>query len=263
MSKRVIKAISLILATVLICSVLTGCNALDTLRDTHAKLDNEGNIVYKGNTYMRIDASSNKYFSPNAEHYLVATEPDVPLLLSYFLNTYMGYITDDDIIMVLGPGMMSADYSDDIFYCREDKYKEVKKKLSQEFLPEVYGYSYYYYDDNGDEVSGVYTFTKEQTKAMKEVIASPALEDKELFYSDDYVDIYEATEDLLFKKEALRLFYSDEGYFVENGDNEYSVHAVPEEMTDIFDEILETQRLSDEYWGSEYEFYYDIDEDEI
>ncbi len=242
--KRSLKAITLILSFILLCTLFTGCNELDELKDSHAVLNNDGSITYKGSNYLRIDLKPNSNFSPYVHARIRVTEPDVPVLLSQSESVYVGAVTDDGSMMSLNECHWFEDMEGNFFYCREDRYEEVTEKLESEIIPEVYCYRFIYYEENADEIPGTYILTEEQMATVDSILGTQADMRLDTTDADSFVTLYQGTEDQIFMYEKAMIFHVYDDYIVTDSEN-HVTHKVPEELTPVFDEIMEQQYLAD------------------
>ncbi len=238
--KKSLKIITFILSLVLLCSVLTGCNMLDELKEAHALINADRSVItYKGNLYIPIE-ETHPYFNPLTEQSINVTEEDVPVLLSQAHNVYVGQITADGSVMSLNTYYWSDTYEDNFYFCREDRYEEINEILKTEPTAEVYFYSYWGYDENDDEQKGDYYLTEKQISAIEEIMATEGKKVSETnsYVVDASVYVYAATEDMIFRWQELFIYQKDGIYFIEETGDVPSCYTVPEEYNGIFDEIL-------------------------
>ena len=238
--KKLLKIITFILSLVLLCSVFTGCNMLDNLKEAHALINEEKTIItYKGNTYLPIE-ETHPYFNPLTEQNINVTEKDVPVLLSQSYNVYVGEITDDGSVMSLNTFYWSAEYTDNVYFCREDRYDEIVKMQQQDPIFDTYYYSYFGYNDEDKYVDENYIFTDEQREAVGKIMTTvePAYTSTNEYIADSHIFVVEATKDMVFRHERLFIYKNGGKYIIEDYDDSNACYIVPEEYNEIFDEIM-------------------------
>lgn len=238
--KRLLKATTLILSISLLCSLFAGCNALDEKKAQHAIMTDNGNVTYGGSTYLPLEVINSKHFNPTTlTETVYVTEPDVPVLLSGVFSEYYGEITADGSVMKLYSTSLE-DYTRTILYfCREDRYEEITEKLEAEKVSEVYSYTYGYYNEDYEHVSAIYFLTEEEMEAVDRVLNTQAEYRKTIEQSFCCADICQGTEDQVFMYDKAKLYLVGDTYWLKNMDGDYVTHEVPEELTPLFDKMLE------------------------
>ncbi len=238
--KKALKAISLILSVMLICTAFTGCNMLDDLKGSHALINKDRNeITYMGYTYIPIEVNDSR-FNPLTEQPINVTEEDVPVLLSQANTVYVGQITADGSVMSLNTYYWSENYDDNFYFCREDRYDEINEVLETEPTAYMYFYSYWGFDEDGNEISGDYHLTEEQISVINEIkaTAEKKVSETNSFVTEGSVYVYAATEDMIFRWMELFIYKIDGIYFMKEETDVAYCYTVPEEYNPIFDEIL-------------------------
>ncbi|MBQ3183897.1 MAG: hypothetical protein IJB57_09545 [Clostridia bacterium] len=244
--KRLLKTITIILSLILLCSLFTGCNELDEMKAQHAILNEDGNVIFNGSTYLPLETINSNNFNPNTVSETVyVTEEDVPVLLSNLFSDYYGDITADGSVMKLYSSSL-RDYPPTIMYfCREDRYDEVSAKAKdEEIVAEVYTYSYGYYDDNGNHASAIYMLTEEEMDAVDRVLNTQV---KYRVSFDERLccaEICQGTRDQVFMYEKANLYLVDGTYWLKDMDGDYVTHEVPEELTALFDKMMEPKLIA-------------------
>ena len=253
--KKLIRITALILSVLLLCAVFTGCDELDRMKKAHAVKNENGNILLNGNEYKQVSfASRTSLFNfdlvPCSEIYV--TEPDVPVLLSEGFYEYFGDVSEDGKYLYI----YNVDYNS-VPYCRTDEYDNLIERLEAPFEPEVLAYPYSYYDyDNDEEINGSYVLTEDEQKAVEQVMLS--VEPVQLegygyseYDADDYIYIYECSEDLIFNRIAMILEVKNGRYAVATdiGGGITEVRRVPDELFKVFQNIM----AQNYYYTSDYE----------
>lgn len=239
----------MILSVLLLCSVFTGCNRLDEMRQAHATKNEDGNIVLNGNEYKYVPFASrtslfNFDLAPSSDIYV--TEPDVPVLLSENFYENFGAVSEDGKYLYI----YNVDYNS-VPYCRADEYDNLIERLEAPFEPEVLAYPYSYYDyDNGEEINGTYVLTEDEQKAVESVMLSVEpvqLENYSEYNADDYIYIYECSEDLIFNRKVLTIEIKGGRYAVATdiGNGITEVRRVPAELSKVFQNIMAQNYCAD------------------
>lgn len=123
--KKYAKIIALILSVFTLCTILCSCDALDEMRSKHALWQEDGTILYNGNTYVKIENYSNLNYELSTSTVYV-TKENVPTLLSSKFGSYCR-ITKDNVII----------YGDEGLYVLKEQYdqinEEAQKAINGEF----------------------------------------------------------------------------------------------------------------------------------
>ena len=137
------RALSVLLVLMLLVS-LSGCDALDMMRQAQAYYGENGEILHNGTTYKRLPewGDLNPGYGYYDENYVNVTEPDVPVLLS-------GLICLEELILSNDKNFLIS-INDNNLYCREELYDSVCERIHQGFAAEVVCYYYYVYDEQTD-----------------------------------------------------------------------------------------------------------------
>ena len=250
--KKLIRITALMLSVLLLCSVFTGCDELDRMRNAHAVKKENGNILLNGNEYKYVTFASRTSlfnFDLVASSEIYVTEPDVPVLLSESFYEYYGDVSEN------GKYLYIYDESYDSVYCRTDEYDNLTERLEAAFEPEVLAYPYYHYDyDNGEDIYGSYVLTEDEQKAVESVMLSVEpvqLDDYSEYNADDYIYIYECSEDLIFNRIVMTLEVKSGRYALATdiGGGITEVRRVPDELFGVFQKIM----AQNYYYTSDYE----------
>lgn len=234
-----------VLLIVLLCLSLTGCKALDELRQKQGYWQEDGTILWNDVVYKRLETGNTVLNIDETEDVSVnVTKPDVPVLLSDMFG---------DILWAHTDGMFLVDWGDDSIYCRQDSYDAVAARIALGFTLDTLCYDYYFYDPNTDEeYNYTYTLTDAQKKELLELYetAVPVVMEEGMYLSYDYTaSLYGCSEDGLLKKDMFYIMQTGEQYYMEDADNTYSV---PKEHNPLFAEIMacaiEECESLDMYW---------------
>ena len=253
--KKNTKFLVLLLALLMMCLCLTGCDELDYMRESQAFWTVDGNtdsITFDGVEYKRLDATNppNPMYNSNYTDAVFVTDSDVPVLLSRDYCVSLNISEDKNFIY----GYVFDDYTNEVYgvydgdgreavYCKADIYDEVMEKINEGIKYTNYGFGYSYWDDEKNEdVWEYYYMNDTETKALNKVFEDPKL----LTY--DEVDTYEYITD--FNKVSDDKYFGQGGYIIySDGRDSYYIgkysetleeevyYAVPEELNDTFREI--------------------------
>ena len=241
--KKMRKLLSVFCMLCLMIPMLCGCMALDHMREFQAYYDSEGNILWNGTVYKKLPAG--EYFCPETEDDQIAvTEEDVPVLLKDFFAEDRLYASEDKMILESYYG----DYEGTQYYCREDQYEALSKRLQAPFRPEMVCYAYWRFDmEESTYVEEIYRLSDAQwdvlQKILEHVEPMEVGEGWQLSY-DQSITLEECSEDRLFCREFLDLMCCGETYYLRlNTGRESFVYQVPEEAAPHVAEIMEAELL--------------------
>lgn len=257
--KRIGQRVISVLLVFCLCAGLTGCGALDEARARHAKWSETGSVLHGETEYLLIEGS--EYLYPSIDYLgnpLRVTEPDVPVLLSFFLQ---------ELFYSSADGIFLESFETGLLYCRADRYAEVTQKLQDGFDTVGYCYDYYMYDEESyDYVEHTYCLTDEEAAAVDAVLATgtatviPAVAEVAYDYG---VELMSCDESMLFRRYLLDVCSIDGVYHLIGADgNDHWSIPVPVSYTAVFDSMLKAPREQYEKEESWYEDDYDEDYDE-
>ena len=216
---------------------LAGCDALDEMRANQAFLQDDGSILWGGNTYKQLPA--NDYFQPPmSNRNIVLTNKDVPVLLSNFQAiTYM-LVSEDQVLLNNHQG----------YYCREDQYDAYVQRLTQPFEAEELCFQYGYYDyETGEYIEAFYTLTDIQSAAIGQVLAEVEpwlLEEEYHGISGETFLIEESTKDHLMRRPYAELVIEGLSiYLLVDVGNSHHVYTVPDTLRPVFLSITNAYSL--------------------
>ena len=170
----------------IICSLLTGCDALDEMREHHATWTVAGktdSITYKGVEYKQIVASP----LPDPMYMrtydtICVTEPDVPVLLSESRAVVLDISDNENFIS----GALFDDYTAEydinsdykyeysyeeptpVLYCKTDIYDNVMTEINEGIEYTSYGFEHVT-GDLGDRKTELYRLTDEETSVINDI----------------------------------------------------------------------------------------------
>lgn len=249
--KRIVKVIALISVICIIVTMFSGCNLISELRENRVFLNENGDLVHKDAVYKKLENSDELHFEYNYadERTYYVLKKDEPILYGPLSSRFCDISADKIFI----------DYYDEGIYCREDKYEYVKERIKKGFIPEKYIYTY---DVEIDSDGWFDSFTYEtkihymtdfDMKIINEIFAhSRVLSNSSDFgYNNDYwVEIYECSEDLLFRRQSFDILSLDGKYYLQKWyNNEVLVYEVPKAHNKTFEKIIK------DYVDSENLFY--------
>ena len=234
----------LALATVL-CLSLCGCDELETMRAEHGVWQEDGSILWNGAVYRKLETtlSMGEFDFTYSYVTIYVTEPDVPVLLSTMFGEGMD-VSADGIILEHYDYWRDEDRT--TWYCREDVYDEMVKKLENGVTLNTYCYYYWDYDR---EKSVPYYLTEEQANTMHRILAtadpvSSADFDEPI---EDELYLYVTDENRMFEQGTGKwLCITQSCYCISSYDE---IYAVPMEYNAIFDAIWKA--YNDSYYGLE------------
>lgn len=257
--KKILRIFTLATILLLQCFLLSGCDALDELREKQAYYTEDRKIVYNDAVFVLLP--ENELLQPvydySADCQLNITGKDVPVLLSSMLSERTLYMTEDGIFL--------CGYDDtrngNIVYCREDKYDEIVARMKEEFKPTKACYFYNIYDTETYENSGGhYVLSDEEFSAVKEVMITTTASNlpSNAYIEYDYtISLELCSEDLLFRKYAMDISLLDNQYYIiyHSEDDTTSIYTVPDSYNEIFSNILKDGMEAEINYHMEYEDY--------
>lgn len=235
------RALTLTLCLLLI-GVLSGCDALDEMRENQAFVRSDAEILWKGSIYKLLP--SNDYFYPpiSGRHSVCLTEEDVPVLLSDTITkSYLG-VSDDEALL--------RDYASQITYCRQDKYDTYAARLQQPFAAEELCFQYGHYDYEKDAyVEGFHTLTEKQAAAIDQVLkeVTPwSLAEYVNGFSGWSIMVQESSKDHLMRRNHVEIVVEGlSAYLLEDTGKDTMVYTVPDALRPVF---IELTNLYDNAW---------------
>ena len=245
--KKTIKTIALILIISIVGVLLCGCNALDELRKSQAFFTEDGKILYGETEYLPLPECEELQPITDEEKYINVTAKDVPVLLSvYFTNSYC--LSQD------GNFIVDNISEESIVYCRSDIYGSTLERIENGFIPTDYYYCYLDYNayDDYESYMKYYYLTKEQKSAIDTVLSSGVPEHlpEIVEITSEYSVLINATSsDKVFSKYACDLCFNENKYYIAvYKDNETFMYHVPDNMSEIFSDIMKKYIDSENYW---------------
>lgn len=271
--KKVTKLFALIVAILMMCLCLSGCDELDDLRKHHAKFvkaDDYSAVTLNGQLYKRISGDItdlNPLYNSKNYEVISLTNPDVPVLLSDYYGDYLdisdngifmyGYINEDGYYYDSITGYTGKSF--EVLYCREDKYEEVTQVIDDGIEYTKYGYGYWTYEEDDsdsiemydyayeyeDDEFNYYLLSEEECDTINEIIKTtePVI-NAETPYDEYYVVMLDnISEDGYFAKESYEIYIDASRNYSLNlysyVTDEYKTYYVDEKYNDIMDKIVE------------------------
>ena len=230
---KLIKIFCVTLASLLICTSMTGCKALENMRQKQGFWDNDGNIILNGKKYIELNDAKylklTNYDFDLRKDTVYVTKPDVPVLLSGIVGeSFEKY--NKGMFLVSGKT-----------YCREDKYDEITAIQENSQIFEEYCYTIWL---NG-EIKEV-LFEGDEKSAIDYVIknVTPEHSSSSADFGTEYTAPFSAvSKDKIFGCEYF-LSRKDGKYFIENGDD-MLLYTVPENYNSVMETIWNRIREND------------------
>lgn len=247
--KKTMRILSLLMVLVL-CLSFCGCSALDELRQSRASITPEGIIRLRdGSEYKQLPECEELTPSFEDLDMVYVAEEELPLLLTVFSD--IAFYKSDDGIFLESQNEEFGTFG--TYYCRTDVYDTMLERINNGFTPEVYGYWYYDYEQ-GEQM--FYTLTPTQVDAVLEVCSTQASERLPDMASLDYeymAEIVSCTKDRLFVRDMVSVCFVNETYYVVEYDFDGTVlYRVPDHLTRVFAEILQTLVDGVSYWEDDW-----------
>lgn len=276
--KKATKLFALIVAILMMCLCLSGCDELDDLRTHHAKFvkaDDYSAVTLNGQLYKRISGDItdlNPLYNSRNYEVISLTNPDVPVLLSDYYGDYLdisdsgifmyGYINEDGYYYESITGYTGNSF--EVLYCRDDKYEEVSQIIEDGIEYTKYGYGYWTYDEDDinsselyeyeDDEYNYYLLSEEECDTIDEIIKNTEpIIDAETPYDYYYLVMLDnISEDGYFSKESYEIYTDDLGNYTLNlysyVTDEYKTYYVDEKYNDIFDKLTSKVDKDAIYW---------------
>ncbi len=274
--KNVKRILLCLLVVCLLCTTLTGCQALDEARASQGFWIKPGESFRVGEvTYQRLpESEALEYLTVPYDHdaaSIYVTESDVPVLLSALMGTEF-YPSTDRRLMVAAYsdyGDYEAHFSETSlgYYCRSELYAELVQQLQKGFEPVGLCCTYIRWDaETGEQVEETYRLTAPQTAAIRALLAQERSYVPQMMYTSyDYsLTLNECSEDMLLQKPLVFLCCMGEEYFL-NGtddDGEWIINVSAEYLSVaqslMAPEIAAYESYEDEWEDWEYDEDYEI-----
>lgn len=246
--KKILKISALILALMMMCLYLTGCDELDQMREGQAvwtTKDSTDSITYKGTYYKKLDIDNtpNPLYNQNISNTVYVTDSDVPVLLSNRFGEYFNISEDESFIT----GWLYGYMFEEVLYCRADIYDSVMSKINEGVEYTKYGFGYYQWDD--EELTDIWTYTyltTEEINAVNKVLEDvEPVSDSNVAYNEIYIlSLDKVSEDNYFGRSAFELYVDGTGtyYLVQYSEtlDMYTHYEVPKELSPIFVKLENT-----------------------
>ena len=263
------KFLILLLALAMMCLYLTGCDELDTMKQSHGHWVTEGDTSsfnLNDETYVLLEdaANLNPMYNSQHEDIIYITDPDVPVLLSTSYSNAFEISENGNFVVGSLPYNYKAEYKDSTFlfspiitvsesmdgeavtYCKESIYDDVKKKIKDGIEYTHYGYSYFTYDEKtASDTYHYYYLSDDECDAINKVVKTvePKQSSNEPYHEMYMLSLDKITEDKMFGEVSYDIYRSELGdYSIEHYSyvtEEYTSYIVPEKYNDIFDKIVE------------------------
>lgn len=243
--KKILKRVGVLLLLGAMVFSLSGCDALDEMREHQIFPEEDGSFIINDVRYVQLEV--NDYFAPGetpeGEYYL--TEPDVPVLLSEQFCIGALELTQD--------GRFCRDWRRALRFCREDIFDEMQTRNREPFVPDTLFYEYVTWDENGEWHNATYVLSLEEVSAIAEVLKGEPLQLGDGIYisSDWEFGLTEATDDLLFRHSGPSIAKAGNSFYLSTyKDTGATTYKVPAELNPIFEKI--SAAYLSEYYGYDY-----------
>ncbi|MBR5539979.1 MAG: hypothetical protein IKU56_01190 [Clostridia bacterium] len=265
--KKSVRILSSVVLVCLLCTMLSGCQALEDARAAQGFWVDEGQRFRLGDSeYIRLPESEAlellyvEYDDEVSDIYV--TTEDVPVLLA---SGYGVAFTPSSNGRLCVPASEYEDRWSEMstgIFCRSEYYQTLVQQLGKGFEPVGYCCVYWEWDDElYTYKERLYRLTAEQTAAMDVMLESertylPDMAEPSYDYS---IDLNFCSEDMMLQKFAVELCCADNSYFLlgEDFDQEWVIQ-VPMQYAEIANALLKPVR--EDYESYEYD-YDDYDED--
>lgn len=233
--KKYLRLLLCVFTALLSVSLVCSCESIDEMRARQAFYDDDGNVLFNGEKYIRIDGEYDVFDGYGDS--VIITQKDVPVLLAEKYG---------DWYSIAEGGEYLYSYGEDTFL-REDSYKEFENRYGGKIEINRFGFEYLDEDMNRQ----IYILTQEEQKTIEIILSS----DEKEVYHDEYPEIYDQfdrymnyySEDGIFVNRNIQFFLykMDVGYCLgveENKENrlefDYTHYTVPEEYYPLFDKLM-------------------------
>lgn len=269
--KKMSKIFALILAIIMMCLCLSGCDELDEMRKEQAFWLESGNadsLIYNGEIYKKIEGTNlpDPLYNCSYEEQVYVTDPDVPVLLSQSYGEWLDISEDHNFMYGYIYGPYETEYygvyesGTESLYCKDDMYDAVSSKIASGIEYTLYGYGYYTYDEEDDFYGkfNYYYLKNDEIKAINKVIEEvKPTEDDMINYNYEYLLTFDkVSDDKLFGKYSYELYYNNfDGYYLADYSEALGIstyYKVPDSLTKTFDKIASYCRDSDVYTTQTY-----------
>ena len=159
------------------CLSLCGCQDLEDMRAAHARWQDDGSILWNGDTYRELENVPEE-MQIYVGQLIHLTDADVPVLLS---ETFGSWLEVD------ASGVLLQRYANgkEHYYCRDDQYDEIAEYLSAGIGYDSYFYNYWDYRMDDLSAKLFYYLTDEEYDVMETLQATLefAAIDNNFFYN--------------------------------------------------------------------------------
>lgn len=275
--KRTAKILAAIGLIIILCVSMTGCMKIDKMRERHGYIDEKGNIVVNGETFIALPYC--EYLAPDFDYgyygslfqssdYVVnITKKDVPVLLSNFSDERCR-ISRDRMYIVKEVMDDYFGYYGEQYYCHEDIYDKIYSAIEAGYSPDGYKYDYTDWEDEDNNWDKEYILTDAQVSAINEVLSTVSTLDELPYDVETYdykyiTEIKSFTEDMPFERYEVDIYKYQSGYYVYKSywNEDYSewlyddIYRVPKALEKSFDEITAKSKEAHDIEMQEFEIF--------
>lgn len=243
MKKKIFRILALALTAVIMTVSLSGCDALDTLRENHAFWTDDGAIMLGEDKYLPIEYSEHLFplFDEVNDTEIMVTEKDVPVLAATFVGESFTLNSDASFMKYY-----AWDSDIPVYYCREDLYESITDRIENGYEADGFCYRYTSLDDDGFYMTCDYKLSEAEAGALRHVIYNVVPTElpkiASTIDSQYSVSMYVCSKDTLFRTYAGEVGVSTDGvYYLSEYDGETTyVYYVPEDKEALFSSMLAT-----------------------
>ncbi len=227
--KKTLKILALVLCVGLICTAFCGCVDLDELRAKHAVYNDDGTLLLNEKTYYPVNfqADGMNLSVSNYDTMVYVTPPDVPVLLASSMGDYYEINESGSII-----------FNGSTMFCVEELLEKVGQIVEGGYKPfgyVCYGFNEKTYEDERYKLSEVEKSAIEKVIKHGEQQKVPSGVE---FTFEGCISIYSYEEYELFERYDFDICVLEEKYHIVDY-NASIIYNVPEELNDVFSELLE------------------------
>ncbi len=274
--KRTAKILAAIGLIIILCVSMTGCMKIDKMRERQGYVDEKGNIVVNGETFIALPYC--EYLAPefggyyssvfqSSDYIVNITDKDVPVLLSGFTGDIC-HISKDEMYLVKEVMDDYFGYYGEQYYCHEDIYDKIYSAIEAGYSPDGYKYDYTDWSDEEKNWDKEYILTDAQVNAINEVLSTVATLDELPFEVESYdykyiTEIKSFTEGMPFERYEVDIYKYESGYYIyksqwNEDETEWlydDIYRVPKSLEKTFDEITAKTKEAYDIEMQEFESY--------
>lgn len=244
--KKYLKRILVLLMVSACIFAVSGCAALDEMRQNQAFFNEDGDILWNGNSYKKLPHCDYLTVEIDYSTDIYVTDSDVPVLLSDAFSHMRLSPTYDGILL--------KDYREmDSYYCIDTVYADLTARISAPFKPDKVCYLYSQYNEETEEFEyRYYILSQAQLDVLTLVTETtvPMVIGNGWVLNYQYpISLLECSEDMLLQRELLTIALSNGTYYILRDASEGTqAFKVPEAHTAVFEEITKDYLTAEGYY---------------